>query len=87
MRRSCDSSMYSWSSCGERLRGREIVPEGLLDHHPGVLGEPGAGETLDHGPEQERRDLQVEHRLLRTLDRRADATVGGVVAEVARRRS
>ena len=69
---------------GECLRGREIVPERLLDHDTGVLGEPGAREALDDRPEQEGRDLQVEHGAARPLDRCAHALVGGVVTEVAR---
>ena len=47
---------------GQRARGGEVVAERLLhDHAPG-LGQAGVGELLDHRPEQERRDLQVEDR-------------------------
>ena len=83
MRSSCDSSMY-WCSSAASARGRgEVVPEGLLDHHTRVLGEACFGEPLHHATEQERRDLEVEDRVLGTLDRLADALVGARVAEVA----
>jgi hypothetical protein len=72
--------MYWWSS-GERLRRSEIVPEGFLDYHPAVLGEPGAGESLDHGPEQ---NGGIPGRTPAAVHSdAADAIVGGVVAEAA----
>jgi hypothetical protein len=46
----------------ELPRGREVVPEGLLDDDAGVLDEAGSGQPLHHGAEQERRDLEVVDR-------------------------
>ena len=46
----------------ERARGREVVAERLLDDDARVLGEADARQPLDHGAEQERRDLEVEDR-------------------------
>ena len=69
---------------GERARRRLVVPERLLHDDARVLGQTGARQSLDDHPEQRRRDLQVEHRLLLALDRLADALVRGVVGEVAR---
>ena len=49
-----------------QLTGRcGVVPERLLDDHPRVLRQSGVSEPVDHGPEQERRDLQVEDGALR----------------------
>ena len=68
---------------GERPGGRQVVAERLLDDDRAWLGETGVGQALDDRAEQERRDLEVEHRLLGALDRRAHPFVGGGVAEVA----
>ncbi len=68
---------------GERARRLEVVPEGLLDHEPGALGEPRVGEPRDDLAEQERRDLEVEDGVLGAADGLRDAAVRGVVAEVA----
>jgi hypothetical protein len=59
------------------------VSEGLLDDDSGVRREVGVVETLDHGREQERWDLEVEHRQRCAGDRGRHALVGGVVGEVA----
>src|SRR5689334_8833554 len=40
-------------------------------------------EVLHDRPEEERGDLEIEHRLLGTLDRDRDTFVGGGVAEIA----
>src|SRR6185312_14802940 len=40
-------------------------------------------QALDGRREQERRDLQIEHRALRVLDRFADALVGAGISKVA----
>ena len=43
------------------LDGRvQVVPEGLLDHDPGVLRQPRAAEPLDHSGEERGGDLQIE---------------------------
>ncbi len=68
---------------GERAGGLLVVPEGLLDDDPGALRQPGAVEALDHAPEEERRDLEVEDGVLGVPDGRGDPLVGGVVGEVA----
>ena len=68
---------------GERARRRQVVPERLLDHDPGVGRDSGVAQTLDNPPEQERRDLQVEHRLAGALDRVGNLLVGRRLAEVA----
>ena len=69
MRMICHSSSIS-RRLGVELAGRrEVVPERLLHHHPGPLGEPGPRQTGDHAAEQRRWDLQVEHRRPAALDR------------------
>jgi len=68
---------------GELAGRRLVVPEGLLDHYPGVLRQSGVGQSFDHGPEQERRDLEVEDRVLGPVERLGDRLVGGRVPEVA----
>ena len=50
---------------GQRARRLQVVPEGLLHDHPGSVRQLGLGQALDHPAEQERRDFQVEHRMLR----------------------
>ena len=67
----------------ELAGGRGVVPEGLLDDHARVLRESGGGEPMDHGAEQERRDLQVEDRALGIRDRRRHALERGGVGEIA----
>ena len=47
---------------GERPGRREVVAERLLHHHPAAADQPGLGQALGDRAEQERRDLQVEHR-------------------------
>ena len=61
----------------------EVVSEWLLDDHTRVRGEVCLRQSLDHAPEQERRDLQVEHARLRAGDRLGDAVVCRALAEVA----
>ena len=68
---------------GQRAGGLEVVAERLLHHHPGVLGEAGVVQLPHHLAEEKRRDLQVEHRLLRGPHRGLDLAVGGRVVEVA----
>ena len=67
----------------QRPRRLEVVPERLLDDDARVLGEPGAGQAADDHPEQRRRDLEVEDRVLFALERGRDALEGGGVGEVA----
>jgi hypothetical protein len=70
---------------GVELPGRrEVVPEGLLDDDPRTLREPRLGQPLDHRGKEERRDLEIEDRELRALDRLGDAPVRRRVGEVAR---
>ena len=59
------------------------MPERLLDHDPPLRHQAGVGQALDHPAEQERRDLEVEHRSLGTLDRVGDPRIGRGIAEVA----
>jgi hypothetical protein len=66
----------------EGAGGGLVVAEGLLHHHPGSLGQAGLGQALDHGPEQERRDLQVEDGGGGAVDGVGDPPEGGRVAEV-----
>ena len=49
---------------GERAGRVAVVAERLLDDDARVLGQPGVGEALDDAAEQERRDLEVEDRVL-----------------------
>ena len=48
----------------QRARRLEVVPERLLDHDARVLGQARAGQAVDDHPEQRRRDLEVEDRML-----------------------
>ena len=59
-----------------------VVAEGLLDDHPGVGRQAGVGQPPDDGAEQERRYLQVVHRLLGPLDRLRHPGIGVGLAEV-----
>jgi hypothetical protein len=59
------------------------VAERLLDDDAPGLGEALIGEPFDDPAEKERRDLEVEDRCLRAVDRLRDSLVGRVVAEVA----
>ena len=68
---------------GELPGGLLVVPERLLDHDRGLRGQAGLGQPLDDASEQERRDLEVEHRCLRTRDRGAHPLVGRGIGEVA----
>ena len=66
------------------LAGRgEVVSERLLDDDARALGQPGLGQPLDHGAEQERRDLEVEDRRSASPIAAASALEGLGVAEVA----
>ena len=65
------------------LRRGEVVSERLLHHHPRVLGEPGAGKSLDHGAEQERRNLEVEDRAARLAQDLGQMPEGRGVTEVS----
>jgi hypothetical protein len=68
---------------GELAGGCEVVAERLLDDDACVLGEARLREALDHGAEQERRDLEVEDRALGAVDRLGHGLVGCRVGEVA----
>ena len=59
------------------------MPERLLDDHARVLRQTGLGQALHDSAEQERRDLEVEDRVLGPVDRLGDALVRRRVAEVA----
>lgn len=61
-----------------RGRCRTVSPP-----RPRCAGESGVGQSFDDGGEQERWDLEVEHRLFSTCDRCAHPSVRGVVREVA----
>ena len=65
------------------LRRLDVVTERLLDDDTRRLGETGLGESLDDPPEQERRDLEIEDRMLGAADRLTHALVGGGIPEVA----
>ena len=83
MRRSWPSSMY-W--CNSRARSRaesQVVAERLLDDYASVRRQACLGKALNDPAEQERRDLEVEDRHVRPLDRLAHASVRGRVREVA----
>ena len=64
-------------------RGGAVVAERLLDDDATRLRQALFREPLHDPAEEERRDLEVEDRGLRTVDRLCDALVGGVVSEVA----
>ena len=64
MRKSCDSSMYWCSSAASARADSRSWPNGFSTTTRARLGQPGLGEPLDHRAEQERRDLEVEDRLL-----------------------
>src|SRR6187399_1193274 len=66
----------------ERAGRLEVVSERLLHDDPRALGEAGVGELLYDLPEQEGRDLEVEDRCRRALDRVTDALVGRRIREV-----
>jgi hypothetical protein len=69
---------------GVQLHRRlNVVAERLLDHHAGVVRETGLGETLDHHPEQDGRDLEVEDWAPHRANRLSDARIGRGVGEVA----
>ena len=67
----------------ESAGGLQIVAEGLLDDHPGSLRQPCLGEPLDHGREEEGRDLEVEDRSGRACYRLCHSAVRRWVSEVA----
>ena len=54
--------MYWCSSSASARAEALVVPERLLHHDPPRRRQAGLGQALDHRAEQERRDLQVEHR-------------------------
>ena len=60
------------------------MAERLLDDDPlAVREQPGLRETGDHDAEQRRRDLQIEHRVLRLAERARYPLVRSRVGEVA----
>ena len=61
----------------------QVVPERLLHDHASVRRQACLGKALNDPAEQERRDLEVEDRHIRPLDRLAHASVRGRVREVA----
>ncbi len=67
----------------ERARGLEVVAERLLDDHARGLCQVRVLQLLDHRPEQERGNLQVEDRAARVADGGRQALVRGLVGEVA----
>ena len=69
---------------GQRARRLEVVAEGLLDHDARVRGEARAGQALDHGAEEERRDLEVEDGAAGVLEPPGEPLERLGVAEVAR---
>jgi hypothetical protein len=56
----------------QRARGREVVPERLLDDDARALGESCLRQAADDGAEQRGRDLEVEDRKARAVDRLRD---------------
>jgi hypothetical protein len=67
----------------EGARRGEVVAERLLDDDTGVMRETRLRESADDSAEEGRRDLEVEDRRRRSLDRFRDLRVRGVVGEVA----
>ena len=63
--------------------GVVVVPEGLLDHHSGVLRQPCAAEALNHSGEERRRDLEIEDRVLGARERVLQLAVAVEVVVVA----
>ena len=80
---SCDSSMYSCSSAARARAEARSWPNGFSTTTRACSVRPAVGKALDHRAEQERRDLEVEDRRLRALDRLRDARVRRRVAEIA----
>ena len=64
--------MHSCSSAAISRADVEVVSERLLHHDPGRAGSSRPRPVPDHGAEQERRDLEVEDRMMVLRDRRAD---------------
>ena len=60
------------------------MAERFLHDDTAALDQICLGQTLDRRREQERRDLEIEHRALRVLDRLADPLVGIGISKVAR---
>jgi hypothetical protein len=69
---------------GKRTRRSEVVAERLLDDDPGVLRQSRLGQALDDPAEEERRNLEIEDRRRRALDRLCHAFVRRRLPEVAR---
>ena len=59
------------------------MAEGFLDDDASGFGEARLGESFDRGCEQERRNLQVEHRTFGAADRLADTVVGRRICKIA----
>ena len=83
IRYSCDSSMYWWMSAASARADSRSCPKGFSTTTRAFFVETRVGQSLDHRPEQERRDLEIEHRAFRRADRVGDALVRRGVAEVA----
>jgi hypothetical protein len=60
----------------KRVRRCAVVAERLLDHHMSRLRQARLGKLLHDRPKQEWRNLQVEDRTLRTVDRITDPLIG-----------
>ena len=84
MRKSCDSSMYWCSSSASARADARSCPNGFSTTTRAFVVSSAFGESLHDRGEQERRDLEVEHRAVAPLDRVRHAVVGGGVREVAR---
>ena len=56
----------------ELARRGQVVPERLLDHHPGPVGELRRREPVDDRREQRGRGLEVEQRMLGSAQRLTD---------------
>ena len=65
MRRSCDSSMYWWSSSASARADSPSWPNGFSTTIRAFFVDAGLREALDDPAEEERRDLEVEDRALR----------------------
>ena len=75
--------MYWWMSAASARAEAEVVAERLLDDNACGLGQTRLRQALDHGREQERRDLEIEDRPLRGSDRLGHSLKRARVAEVA----
>ena len=75
--------MYWCSSAASARADARSCPNGFSTTTRAFSVRPAVVKPFDDRAEEERRDLEVEDRQLRALDRRADPLVGRRVAEVA----